>query len=73
MEPKQIQRDELIEMVEKIQSFAGSEEEIDILIDMFLQNVPDPGALDYLHAKKYESLTPDQIVDKALSYKPFYL
>jgi len=68
-----MERSKLIELVERIQSFAGSEKEIDILIDVFLQNVPDPGALDYLHAKKYETLTPEQIVEKALSYKPFIM
>jgi len=68
-----INRDELINLVIKIVSFDGSEEEIDDLINLFLNNVPDPNALAYLHGKEYEHLTPEQIVDKALSYKPFLL
>jgi hypothetical protein len=68
-----MERDELIRLVIRIQSFDGTEKELDALVDTFLHNVPDPSALDYLYGKKYEQLNAEQIVDKALSYKPFYL
>ena len=73
MENKQMKRNDLIELVKSILTSPGTESEVDALVAIFLNNVPDPGAIDYLYAKKYEGLTPEQIVDKALSYKPFYL
>ena len=66
-------RTDLIQLVEKIQAAEGTEAEIDNLIDTFLENVPDPNAADYIFQKEYENLTIEEIVDKALSYKPFML
>ena len=66
-------RSELIEIVKKIKQIPGSEDELNNLVDIFESNVPDPDAVDYLFQKQYTSLTPEDIVDKALSYKPFYL
>lgn len=37
------------------------------------QNVPDPNAANYFFDIKYKDLTIEQIVDKALSYKPIQL
>lgn len=73
MEDRRMDRNELIKLVERIQSVTDSEEEIDNMIDVFLKNVSDPRALEYLHGKEYEDWTPEQIVDKVLNYKPFYL
>ena len=63
----------LVELVKTIKTSSGEEKEVDALVSMFLENVPDPGALDYLFAKEYENLTAEQIVNKALSYRSFYL
>jgi hypothetical protein len=68
-----MERDELIKLVKRITLFDGSEKEVDIMIGIFLKNVPDPNALAYLHEKEYEHFTAEQIVDKALAYKPFIL
>lgn len=48
----------------------GSEEEVDALIDLLEQNVIDPYVADYIF---YEENTPEEVVDKALAYKPIYL
>lgn len=68
-----MERQQLIELVEKIRTASGEEDEINFMLQEYLKNVPDPNALDYLHEKKYEDWTPEQVVEKALSYKPFYL
>lgn len=66
-------REELIILVQKIQSAEESEQEIDSMIESFESNVPDPNAVDYLFNKAYELLTSEEIVDKALAYKRFTL
>jgi hypothetical protein len=66
-------RTELIELVKKISVADGTEEELDNMVDTFMENVPDPNAVDYIFQKQYEGLTAEEIVDKALSYKPFIL
>lgn len=68
-----MERIELIELVKEIQSSSGTEEEVDNLVNTFIRNVQDPNALDYLYSKQYEDLTPEEIVDKVLNYKPFQL
>lgn len=67
-------RTELIELAEKIQNASGATEtENDELLELFLANVPDPNASDYFFELEYDELSPEQIVDLALSYKPFHL
>lgn len=66
-------RDELIKLVNEIKTSSGTEQEVDELLEQFMNNVPDPTASDYIFAKEYEHFTTEQIVDKALSYKPFLL
>lgn len=67
-------REELIQLARKIRNAEGnSEEEIDGNIDLFLRNVPDPNATRYFFSKKFEGMTLEEIVDKALSYKPIQL
>jgi hypothetical protein len=68
-----MERQKLIELVEKIRLVEGTEDEIDLMVEEYLRNVPDPHALNYLHSKEYEDWTSEQVVDKALTYKPFYL
>ncbi len=64
-------RQELIELVEDIINIDGkTEKEIDKLLDLLKHNVPDPNVSDLIY---WNDLTPDQIVDKALSYKPIRL
>lgn len=67
-------RNQLIELVKKIQNDeVKKQNEIIELVLLFEENVPDPNASDYIFVKKYEYMTPEQIVDKALSYKPIQL
>ena len=66
-----MERLSLIKLVNEIMLSTGTEEEVDNLVSLFLKNIADPNALDYIYSKEYEGLTSEQIVDKALSYKPF--
>ena len=71
MESK-LSRLELIELVEKIMKSKGTEEEIDNMIEELERNVPHPEVSDLIFWNE-EGLTPEQIVDMALSYKPIQL
>ncbi|SKA06308.1 hypothetical protein SAMN04488128_102546 [Chitinophaga eiseniae] len=63
-------RSELINIVRKIANAEGSEKEQDRLLDLLMQNVPDPDVANYIFC---DDLTPEEIVDKALAYKPIQL
>lgn len=65
-------RDELIQLVEKIIQVNGTEEEIDNMLDIFQKNVPYPHVSDLIYWNA-DNLTAEQIVDKALGYKPIQL
>lgn len=66
-------REELIQLANKIIKAEGTEEEVIANVLLFEKNVPDPNASDYLTQPEYDDLSPEQIVDKALSYKPIQL
>ncbi len=67
-------KDALVELVNKIRNAEGqTEEENDALLDLFLENVPDPEAANYIYEKEYEDLTSEEIVNKALAYKSIQL
>jgi translation elongation factor EF-4 len=64
-------REELIELVNEIIDVKGkTEEQIDELVEILIKNVPHPAVTDLIY---FENLTPEEIVDKALSYKPIQL
>ena len=63
-------RDELIALVEKIMKCQGTEKEIDDMIEELQRNVIDPEVTNYIF---YEENTPEEVVDKALAYKPIIL
>lgn len=65
-------RDQLIELVKKIVQAEGTEEEIDLLIETLEANVPHPEVSDLIFYPE-EEMTPEEIVDKALAYKPIQL
>ncbi len=69
---KKLTREELINLVNRIVKCEGSEEEIDEMIEVVKRNVPHPEISDLIYWNK-EELTPEQIVDKALEYKPIQL
>ncbi|MDX2306093.1 MAG: colicin immunity protein [Microscillaceae bacterium] len=66
-------REELIELAKKIMTAEGTEKQYRENIIIFKKNVLDPNATDYFFDLSYTDLTPEQIVDKALSYKPIQL
>jgi hypothetical protein len=64
-------REELIDLVKQITTPKGkTEEEINKLIDVLERNVPHPAVTDLIF---YDNLSPEEVVDKALSYKPIQL
>lgn len=69
---KRLTREELINLVNKIIECEGSEEEIDEMIEVVKRNVPYPDISDLIYWSEDE-LTPEQIIDKALNYKPIQL
>ena len=69
---KDLSRKQLIKLVEKIKNAQGTEKEIDDMIALLGRNVPDPEVTDLIFWNE-ENLTSEQIVDKALSYKPIIL
>lgn len=66
-------KEELIELVRKIsEAEFETEEQYNEAHDLFLSNVPDPEASRFIYNGK-PSLTPKEIVEKALAYKPIIL
>ncbi len=63
-------RIELIRLVEKIMRCEGTEKEQDELLELLEKNVLDPQVSNYIF---YEENTPEEVVDKALAYKPIIL
>jgi hypothetical protein len=64
-------REQLIELVKKIQPVEGhSEEEIHEMVHLFIKNVPDPNAYENIFHSDFAA---EEIVDKALAYKPIQL
>jgi len=64
-------RKELINLVKEIITVENkTESEIDKLINVLGQNVPHPAVSDLIY---YDELSPEEIIDKALSYKPIQL
>lgn len=69
---KKLSREELIELVKKLMNFKGTEEESIELLQRIEANVLDPYISDYIFWSKPE-LTAEEVVDKALAYKPIIL
>lgn len=67
-----MERSELIELVKNIAECNGTEEEVDQWIFMLEANVPHPAVTDLIFYSEVE-LTPEEVVDKALAYKPIQL
>ena len=63
-------RESLIELVEKIIQCEGSEAEIDGWIELLERNVPHPGVSDLIY---HDELSPEEIVDTALKYQSIQL
>ena len=72
MNVNQLSREELIVLVKKIMEAAGTEEEHQNNINLLRQQVADPKVTDYIYWSKQE-MTAEEVVDKALQYKPIIL
>lgn len=70
MSQEKLTRDELVELVRKIMTCEGNEEEIDEMTLLLRGNVLDPQVTDYIY---YDEKTPEEVVDLALAYKPTQL
>lgn len=64
-----LSKEEMINIVNRIIDIEGEEYEIDNLIFILKNAVNDPNVTDYIYYSEDE-LTAEQIVEKALSYKP---
>lgn len=63
-------KSKLIQVVTKLCSGGyKTEEDLNNDIDYVINSVNDPDVTSYIYSTKY-NLTPEEIVDKALSYQP---
>ena len=66
-------RDELIEIVRKLQQCEGTEQEQNELLALLDANVPYPAVSDLIYGWGFDvvesELTPEEVVDIALAYK----
>ena len=65
-------KEELVRLVKRIIDCEGSEAEIDRSLQVFQQNVPHPEAAALIYYST-ERLTPEEIVERALAYRPILL
>ncbi len=63
-------REDLIELVDKIMRCEGTKEEQDELLELLERNLLDPEISNYIF---FEDNTPEEVVEKALAYKPIIL
>lgn len=66
---KKLSRSELIELVEKLLSNEGTEQQDVEWLHLVCCNVPDPGVIDLIRME----LSAMEIVDRALAYQPVRL
>ncbi|MFS8211914.1 bacteriocin immunity protein [Paenibacillus polymyxa] len=71
-ELQNLDRSELIELVEKIIRGEGTEEEIDSMLTIVMQNTPHPGISNLIYWDDRD-LSAAEIVDEALRYQPIIL
>jgi hypothetical protein len=61
-------RKELIQLVEQILDVEKySEKQLDDMLELLHRNVPHPAVANLIY---YDDLSPEEIVDRALNYKP---
>ena len=63
-----LERKELIDLIEQIKNFEGTEEEEDVLLEKLQNLVLDPEIFDYIY-----DMSSEEIADKVLAYKPIIL
>ena len=65
---ERLSREQLIELVDKICSGQGTEVESDAYLELVERNVPHPAVSDLIFWRE-ERLSPEEIIDAALSYE----
>ncbi|ASG28718.1 bacteriocin immunity protein [Fusobacterium polymorphum] len=65
-----LEKKELIDLIEQIKNFEGTEEEEDILLEKLENLVLDPEISDYIY---WTDMSSEEIADKVLAYKPIIL
>ncbi|MFE3194936.1 hypothetical protein ACFXHA_38435 [Nocardia sp. NPDC059240] len=69
-----LDREQLIELVEHIQNVEASDEQLDEWLARLQDSLADPRISDHIFWDSSDPpLTPAQIVDKALAYRPIVL
>lgn len=59
-------QDTMLEIIRRLQTGEGSEEEENVWLEMLEQNVPHPSVSDLIF---YDDLSPEEILTRALDYK----
>ena len=67
-----LSKEQLVELVTRIMKAEGTVDQQDLLLDQLEANILDPNVSDYIYWPDKE-MTPEEIVEKALSYKPIEL
>lgn len=67
-----LRKDEVISLITKIMNSEGTETEIDEMISELKRNVPDPHVTNLIFWSE-EEYSPEEIYEKAMSYKPIEL
>jgi len=67
-----MKKEELIKLVQMIMEADGTEDELDRMLFTLERNVLDPNVSNLIFYPE-EELTAEQIVEKALAYKPIQL
>ena len=65
-----LERKELIDLIEQIKNFEGTEREEDALLENLENMVLDPEISDYIY---WTDISSEEIADKVLTYKPIIL
>ena len=65
-----LEKKELIDLIEQIKNFEGTEEEEDVLLEKLQNLVLDPEISDYIY---WTDMSSEEIADKVLTYKPIIL
>ena len=65
-----MEKKELIDLIEQIKKFEGTEEEEEVLLERLQNMVLDPEVSDYIY---WTDMSSEEIADKVLAYKPIIL
>jgi hypothetical protein len=69
---KRLSKDEVILLIARLMNGEGTEKEADEMISVLKQHVPDPNVSNLIFWSD-EEYTPEEIYEKAMSYKPIQL